>query len=136
MKPLTLILLCALALLIVAPIALFFEIKLAGREAIAQTLPLVGTVLVLWFSAAAEAFATARFRKDNVQMQLKVLMLCKVFRFLIAALLLIAYGILTDGDVRLFAVNLIVCYFTVTAILTLGYTRRKKHTENTKPAEA
>lgn len=136
MKPLTLTLLCALALLLVAPAALYVEIRLAGREAATLTLPLAGTTLAMWLSAVAEAFAASSFGKDKAQTQLKVMMLCKALRFLLAALLLIAYGILGHGDVRLFAINLLVCYIAVTIVLTAGYTRRKKHTENSKPEAA
>ncbi|MBP3227297.1 MAG: hypothetical protein J6M53_00785 [Bacteroidaceae bacterium] len=127
MKPAAVTLLCAVALLVAAPLTLFFEIKLAGREAVAQTLPLAGTALALWLSAAAEAFATAGIGKDKPALWLKAVMACRALRFLLAALLLIAYAIVSKGDARLFAVNIVVCYLAVTAALTVGYARNKKH---------
>lgn len=126
MKPFALILWSALVLLITAPLLLFIEIRLAGREAIAQTLPLVGTSLVLWLSVAAEAFVMNAISHEKAQMQLKVVMLCKTLRFLLTALLFIACAVLFDGDVRLFAVNLIVCYIAITAVNSIGYTCRNK----------
>jgi len=136
MKPVAVSLWCALVLLVVAPLALFFEIKLAGREAVSQTLPLLCVALVLWLSVVAEVFTMKALGTAKAQLQLKVMMLCKALRFLLAALLLIAYAVISDGDVRLFAVNLIVCYFAVTIVLTIGYTRRKKQSENKQAPEA
>lgn len=124
MKPLATLLCCAIALMTVAPLALFIEIKLAGREAIAGTLPIIGIAVAMLLSAAAEVFTMKALAKAKATVQIKFIMLCKALRFLLAALLLIAYGILSDGDARLFAINLIVCYFAVTTVLTLSYTRR------------
>ena len=130
MKPLSIALWAALALLLATPLLLFLEIRLVGREAVEQTLPLLGIALVLWLSAVVEAIVIKSIDKGNAQLQLKVMMLCKALRFLLAAVLLIAYAMLSDGDARLFAVNLIVLYFTVTAVLTVGHVRRKKQIDN------
>ena len=136
MKPITTVSWAALALLAIAPLLLFLEIRLAGREAVGQTLPLVGVSLALWLTAVAEAFTLEAINKDKVQLQLKVMMLCKSLRFLLAAVLLIAYAVISDGDARLFAVNLIVCYLAVTVVLTIGYSRRNKQLKTNKPDKA
>lgn len=136
MKPIASALWTALALFVVAPLLLFIEIRLAGREAIGQTLPLVGIASALWLTAVAETFTFGLIDKGKAQLQLKVMMLCKALRFLLAALLLIAYAVISDGDARLFAVNLIVCYLAVTVVLTIGYTRYNKQSKTNEPAKA
>lgn len=137
MKPAYVTLWCAIALLIVAPLTLFFEIKLAGREAATQTLPLLGIAVVMWLSAVAETLTLKAIEANHkVQLQLKVMMLCKALRFMLATLMLIAYAVIADGDARLFAINLIVCYFAVTIVLTIGYTRRKKQTDHSSNSQS
>ncbi|MBR1838522.1 MAG: hypothetical protein IJ786_03100 [Bacteroidaceae bacterium] len=136
MKPLLTSLWCAIALLIVAPLALFLEIKFAGHEAVAQVLPLMGITLAMWLSAVAEAYAARTFEKSKAQLQLKLMMSCKALRFLLAVLLLIAFGILSQADIRLIAVNLMICYIAVTIALAISYTKRSANTKvHTEPSE-
>ncbi len=133
MKAATTSLLLALTLLIAAPLLMFLEIRLVGNEPIGQTLPLIGTAVILWLSGVAEAFVLQAIGREKVSLQLKALMLCKVLRFLLSALLLIAYAILATGDTRLFAVNLIVFYFVVTAVLTASHVSKRKKDTTASP---